>query len=176
MRFPERAGFTLIEIMIVISILAIVLATGVPAMLRTMQKEGLRKAEADLLEACAQARAQAILSGTPMDLVIRAEDSAITVGPSQGARPSDDWGVSEDVPDRPRRRAAQGYTAKLEQDIGIRMLSVNFKDHMEFPEARVRFFPNGTSDEFTIVIFSNQGTRVISLDVVTALADVTVIP
>src|SRR5438876_8247894 len=74
-------GFTLVEIMIVISILAIVLATGVPSMLRSLQKEGLRKAQSDLVEACSHARAQAILSGLPMELVIRAEGGQISVEP-----------------------------------------------------------------------------------------------
>jgi hypothetical protein len=52
---------------------------------------------------------------------------------------------------------------------------VNFKDQMENPETRVRFFANGTSDEFTVVIFSEEGERKISLDVITGLSDVEVL-
>jgi hypothetical protein len=37
----------------------------------------------------------------------------------------------------------------------------------------VRFYPNGTCDEFTIVIVSDRNEkRIISLDIVTSLADV----
>jgi hypothetical protein len=46
---------------------------------------------------------------------------------------------------------------------------------MEFPEARVRFFPNGTCDEFTVILSSATAEQQVSLDVVTGLADVKVI-
>jgi prepilin-type N-terminal cleavage/methylation domain-containing protein len=169
-------GFTLIEIMIVLSIVAIVLATGVPSMLRSLEKEGLRKAQSDLVEACSHARAQAILSGVPMELVIRAEGNQVSVQPlrpATTAKPEAELHNPEgEVPPKP---APKDFSARLDEDIGIRLLYVNFKDHMESPEARVRFFPNGTSDEFTIMFFSPQGERKLSLDIVTGLADVEVI-
>ena len=170
----ERA-FTLVELMIVISIIAIVLATGVPSLLRSLQKEGLRKAEADLLEACSHARAQAILSGAPMELVIRAENGQITVEPAKAIQ----TGLQSEEQNSPGasslRSAPKTFSARVADDIAIRLLDVNFKDQMEFPETRVHFYPDGTSDEFTIVFFSDRGERKISLDVVTALADVEVI-
>jgi len=48
-----RAGaFTLIEILIVVGIIGLTLTMGVPAFVRAMHKEGMRKAQSDLLEAC----------------------------------------------------------------------------------------------------------------------------
>ena len=169
----QRAGFTLIEIMIVVSTLAIVLATGVPSMLRSLEKEGLRKAQADLLEACSHARAQAILTGVPMELIIRAEGNQVAVEPLKAAvgAKHEDRPESEARPKQPPKN----FSARLDEDIGIRLLYVNLKDHMESAEARVRFFPNGTSDEFTIMFFSAQGERTLSLDVVTGLANLEVI-
>jgi prepilin-type N-terminal cleavage/methylation domain-containing protein len=169
-------GFTLIEIMIVLSILAIVLATGVPSLLRSLEKEGLRKAQSDLVEACSHARAQAILSGVPMELVIRAEGNQVSVQPLSAVAAMKSESESENFEAAtPPKAAPKNFSARLDEDIGIRLLYVNFKDHMESSEARVRFFPNGTSDEFTIMFFSPQGERKLSLDIVTGLADVEVI-
>ena len=50
-------GFTMIELMVVIAIMAITLTIGVPAFVRALHKEGMRKAQSDLLEACQKARA-----------------------------------------------------------------------------------------------------------------------
>ena len=169
-------GFSLIEIMIVVSILAIVLATSVPSMLRSLEKEGLRKAQADLVEACSHARAQAILNGVPMELVIRAEGNQVSVEPLRigpGTKSEAEFQSSE-APVLPKT-APKNFSARMGEEIGIRLLAVNFKDQMESSEARVRFFPNGTCDEFTILFFSPQGERKLSLDVITGLADVEVI-
>ncbi len=168
-------GFTLIELMVVVGILSIVLAMGIPSIARAMKKEGLRKAESDLMEACSHARAQAILSGLPMELAIRAEGGQISVEPLKnmdGQNTSTTGDFQEVTPPRPPPRS---FGATLDDDIAIRVLAVNFKDQMEFPEVRVRFFPNGTSDEFTIMFFSSQGERKVSLDVVTGLANSQVI-
>jgi hypothetical protein len=141
-----------------------------------LEKEGLRKAQADLVEACSHARAQAILSGMPMELVIRAEGNQVLVEP---LRPSAEAAGGSEIPNpdalTPLKQAPKNFAARLDENIGIRLLYVNFKDHMESHEARVRFFPNGTSDEFTIMFFDPTGERKLSLDVVTGLAEVDVI-
>ena len=80
------AGFTLIEIMVVIGILAIVLAMGVPPFVRSLQKDSLRQAVSDIEEACGKARAQAILRGVPTELIIRATDGQLTVAPTPETR------------------------------------------------------------------------------------------
>jgi prepilin-type N-terminal cleavage/methylation domain-containing protein len=172
-----RRGFTLIEIMIVVSILAVVLAMGAPSMIQSLKKEGLRKAQSDLMEACSHARAQAILSGGPMELTIRAEGGGVSVEPLKlpDAMKRDTPPESADDPARNKGYTPQNFSARLEDDIAIRLLYVNFLDQMEKPEARVRFFPDGTSDEFTLIFFSTQGERKLSLDVVTGLASLEVI-
>ena len=80
---------------------------------------------------------------------------------------------SESLENAPPRQPPKSFSAALEDNIAIRLIAVNFKDQMESPEIRVRFFPNSTSDEFTILFFSDEGERKVSLDVITALADVT---
>jgi prepilin-type N-terminal cleavage/methylation domain-containing protein len=179
----RRAGFTLIEIMIVVAIMGIIVATGIPAVFRAMHKNHLAKAAADLVEYCSHARARAILQGVPFELVIRTGSSnpydlSIEQAKSRAAEFKDnsqpaggkDLPVSSVLP-------PTALSKEWPDDVLIRELFVNFVPHVEkgLSEARIRFYPNGTSDEFTIVIESKEGARKISLDMVTALADLEVI-
>jgi prepilin-type N-terminal cleavage/methylation domain-containing protein len=172
LRRPVGA-FTLIEIMIVVSIAAILLATALPAFVRAMQKEDLRKAVSDIVEGCSHARAQAILKGVPMEMVIKAEDGSISVQPAQVRADSVSFDGTTGVPAAADSSGgSNGFSGQIPENVAVKLLYVNFKDQMEQAESRVRFFPNGTSDEFTIIIFSDKGERKISLDIITALADV----
>jgi hypothetical protein len=116
-----------------------------------------------------------VLEAMKMELVIRAEGSTITVQPLPEAATHTDPETEEAQSETPKKKQPQSSSTRLAEDIGIRLLYVNFKDYMESPEAHVRFFSNGTSDEFTILFFSHQGERKISLDVVTGLAQLEVI-
>jgi len=143
-----KKGFTLIEIMIVIAIMALVLAVGVPSIFRAAERDSLRAVVNGIVEACSMARAQAILSGQTQELIIRPLDGTISAP-----------GMSEPV--------------VIPNFVQIELLGVNFVELQTAEEARVRFFPNGTSDEFTIVLRSDKNEwRKISLETVTALADV----
>ncbi len=144
---PEaRRAFTLIEIMVVVAIMGIVLAMGVPSMVRASRKEGIRKAVSDIIDACSDARADAILKGTTSDFVIRPQDRTISGGK-----------VSATLPDGVR----------------IETLGVNYQELKEAEEAKVHFYPNGTCDEFTIVLESDDAQGIqIDLEVITGLADV----
>jgi type II secretion system protein H len=170
----QRRGFTLIEIMIVIGIMALVLAMGMPSILQTMQKDPLRKAVSDLVDACVNARELAILDGVPAELVIQAADGHLTV--RRVSTNSVEQAASADGIAGPAAKGAPSgaaaFSARLHRDIAVTLLHVNLKDQMEAEESRVLFYPNGTSDEFTIVLESNLGVRKISLDCVTAIADV----
>lgn len=174
---PERRGFTLIEIMIVIGIMALVLVMGMPSILQTMRKDPLRKAVSDLCDACDYARAQAILQGVPYEVVLRASDGQLTVRASTktvGQGTTEGGSAGQTTVGYPPESGA--LPARLHEDIAVRLLYVNLKDQMEAEESRVHFYPNGTSDEFTIVLESNLGVRKISLDCVTALTDVESVP
>lgn len=69
--------------------------------------------------------------------------------------------------------SAGSWSGKLSEQIKIEMLDVNFWPLKDEELAQVKFYPNGTSDEFTIVLNKDgQEWRKISLEVVTGLADV----
>lgn len=142
-----RAGFTLIEMMIVVSIMGLVLAMGIPAMFRMADKDSLRQVVADIMDACRATRAQAILTG---------QTQVMNINPQQRTIQAPGKATAITIPERYQ----------------IELVGVNFVELQDWDYAPVRFFPNGTSDEFTIVIRSDRMEwRKISLEVVTGMPD-----
>lgn len=183
-------AFTLIELMVVVAIMGIVLTIAIPNIHRRLHPESMQKAVSDVMEACSHARATAILNGRPTDLVIRAEDSSISVQPVGGGGPVDDGGVDV-VQHRShgvdyaefRKPGTSGpgsgggggvFSARLSDSIAVELAEINFLDIMDLEEARVRFFPNGTCYEFKMVLFQPKTgeRRLISTEVTTGLVDV----
>ena len=134
--------------MMVVAIIGLTLTMGLPGFLRVLQREGMRKAEYEMVEACKEARRAAIMNNQKTFLVIHPLLGTFEV---PGAYPQ----------------------AQLPNDVIIDILGVNFIQLERADDARVCFFPNGTSDEFTIVLHSSGGAyRKIYLDTVTALPDI----
>jgi hypothetical protein len=62
---------------------------------------------------------------------------------------------------------------KLSPSIVVEGLGVNGEDWTEDDEAHVRFYPNGTCDQMSVVLLSDKGERRnIWLEMVTGYADV----
>jgi len=137
---PRRA-FTLIEMMIVVAIIGLVAAMGMPSILQALRKDGMRKALGDVRDVMDSARARAIFSGQPSEIVFHPLQKTI------------------------------GSTA-LPDGVDIAMLDINLLDYGASEEARVRFFPNGTCDELTLVLHSRDEWEKITLEFSTALASV----
>jgi prepilin-type N-terminal cleavage/methylation domain-containing protein len=179
-----RSGFTLIEIMVVCAIIGIVMTIAIPSIYRQLHPESMQKAVTDVLEACSHARAHAVLNDTPMELVIRPADKQIEVVQGSTAPPPPDRLESLDVsgqewrmPERDAKPSGGGsgiFTAKLSDRIQIEGIRLNFLDFTEDEVVRVRFYPNGTSDEFSLFLVHEETgeRRQIALEVVTAIADV----
>ena len=173
-------GFTLIEIMMVVGILGMVLVMGMPAFVQSIKKDPLRQAMSDIEEACTRTRAAAILRGSPVELVIRAEGGLLNVVPSREDNAEQTaLGVDTTIPPEPSvdNAASQSpvFSARLNENVAVTLLYVNLKNRMDAEETRVHFYPNGTSDEFTMIIQAGNGLRKVSLECVTALATVEVI-
>ena len=168
------SGFTLLEIMVALAIAALIMAVGIPTFVKAARKDGLRKVVSDLMEGCSEARTQAILKGTPVELVIQAAERRISVAmPEQ--EEDEDWGANAAAA-RPQPESMAGskrpaFSRIWPEQVGFKEIWVKFESSLEATEVRIRFYPNGTSDEFTAVLFSPEGLTKVSLDVVTGLAD-----
>lgn len=187
--FPPRA-FTLIELMIVVAVIGLVAMMGIPAIYHAMHPESLATAVNNVVEACAKARSRAIWESKPVELrwtpvtgqyqVMDAPVDAAPVDPNAPPAP-EAAAPKNDAPETSETAAAKpaGSTSgQLPDMIRIDMLDVNFRECKDDDEARVRFYPNGTCDEFTIILHSldTGESRRISLELVTAMADVTPFP
>ncbi|MBI3414952.1 MAG: prepilin-type N-terminal cleavage/methylation domain-containing protein [Verrucomicrobia bacterium] len=174
-RAHSRDAFTLIEIMIVAGIAALVMSMSVPFVWSALKKDPMRQATSDVAEACSHARARAIFSGSPTELVFRPQERTLSIQAAPaatGIAPGGDGGAS--VPSAPSLSArAQNFSARISDDVFIEELAVNFLPYKDAEEVRVRFYPNGTSDEFTIILnYRAWQLRKITLDVITGLADI----
>jgi prepilin-type N-terminal cleavage/methylation domain-containing protein len=155
-------AFTLIELMMVVAIVGLMMATGVPAILSVTREAPMRKAVNDVMEICSHARSQAILQGQTMTVVFhpRAREVALS------------GGTDASVPSTRVGHAAVN-AAEFDPSVVIEGLGINNFDYTDSDgEARVRFFANGTSDEMTLVLSSAGEYRKITLEVTTALASV----
>jgi len=172
----KARGFTLVEIMIVVAIMAIVMAVGIPSMYRALQKDDLARAMNDTIEGCKMARDRAILQGVTYQFVVKSEGGELNVlpAPPKAVRRSpDEPEETASTPKTDSSTAGSTYAAfprKLGEDIKVELVDVNFVDLMQAPEAVVKFYPNGTSDEFTIVYGLGGKQRTVMVDIVTGLA------
>lgn len=160
--------------MIVIAIVGIVLSAGIPMMWKAMAKDQLAKAVNDVIEGCKTARDRAILRNRPYDFVIRKKSETgareMTIEESPIKDPS---GLAFPGSNQPTREVGSlmgDFPRMLGDEVRIQLIDVNFTDHLEANEVRVRFSQNGTSDEFTVVMERDGKQRHIKVDIITGTA------
>jgi prepilin-type N-terminal cleavage/methylation domain-containing protein len=176
-RFGARAkrGFTLIEVMIVVSIVAIIVAAGIPMVWKALAKNQMAKAVNDVIEGCKGARDRAIVHSRPYEFVIRnesARDATMLIEPAKVRDPSAVAfpGATDAVDSKAKLSLMEDFPRKLGEDVVVEFVAVNLIDQMKNKEARARFYPNGTSDEFTVVLKQGSVQRRVSVDIVTGIA------
>jgi type II secretion system protein H len=156
----RASGFTLLELMMVVGIIGLIAAMGVPAILSVMHEEPLKKAVDGVTTICYHARAEAILSGKPTEVVFKPLKRQVDFsGGSSSAPPAGLGKVSSN-------------SVQIDSSVDIAMLDINLMDFGASETATVFFNPNGTCDEMTMVLHAGDQWRKITLDPITALASV----
>lgn len=171
----DNRAFTLIEIMIVITIMAITMAVGVPYIVHNLRDQPLQTSIQNIAEACRHARAFAILKATPSEVVIREDGTVFVEQVSAGRRPLPGEMAIADLTRRlSEDTGSRIFSTQISPEVSPELLDVNFIDHMQEAEARVRFQPNGTSDEFTVVLFRPETSKrmILTLEMVTGAPDI----
>jgi len=136
--------------MIVVAIIGLIAAMGVPALGRMLLKEGMRKAVSDITDTCKTARARAIFSGHTVAMVIRPGDRSFSV---------DGGGSAHGSP--------YVSSGRLPDGVELEALGINSLDFTESEFGRVFFYSDGTSDEMTLVLRSKGDERKITLEYAT---------
>lgn len=175
MNLRRQRAFTLIEIMIVISIVAIVITAGVPMVWKALAKNQMAKAVNDVIEGCKAARDRAIVHSRPYDFVIRNESARDATMLVEASKLRDISGVAfpgatDAVKEKSTGSLMEDFPRKLGEDVVIEFIAVNLIDQMQAKEARARFYPNGTSDEFTVVLRHGGVQRRVTVDIITGVA------
>jgi prepilin-type N-terminal cleavage/methylation domain-containing protein len=142
MNSSRDQGFTLLELMIVVLVVALVLAVSYPSMLRGSTALHLRATGRDVLNTFRIAREKAVTEQIRM---------MVTVDPA-----TQKLVLSDDLGDNAR-------TYLLPRDVKIRRITRAGAEILQGPLV-VRFLPNGSSDNAEITLESDAGAflRIIS--------------
>jgi Tfp pilus assembly protein FimT len=159
--------------MIVVGIMGIVLAMSVPIVYKVWHKTPMREAVKDIVEVCSHARARAIMQGVTTEVVIHPKENRLGLaGAASPARAANEAGEAV-APSTPAA-SGSGLSAQLSDRIIIETLDVNMSG-IEFNDAeqvKIRFYPNGISDEMRMILFDGKDRMGIELEITTGLANV----
>jgi prepilin-type N-terminal cleavage/methylation domain-containing protein len=157
-RARRSSAFTLIEIMVVVGIIGLIAAMGIPTLYRLMHREGFGKVVSGVMELCSTARAQAILHGRTSEVIFYPREGRCEL-PGDAEKAAQKTGAPKGME----------HAVTFGDQLSIEMLDVNLLEYRDAERVRVRFFPNGTSDEMTLILRSGSEWRKISLEITTGL-------
>ena len=183
-------AFTLIELMVAMAIASMMLLIAIPS-IRGVRKPPQVRATEDFVKGCREARARAILTGRPMQLVIDSQAGMMRVESAPTVIPTEAISDGPSGPDSgysaPRRESETKtlFSAHLPDEVAFRKLVINLRNVFDAREqvdsgttvAFVRFYPNGTSDDLLAEIMVDQSEVFrVTLDVIVAEPTVIAVP
>ena len=151
-------AFTLIEIMIVVGIIGLMAAMGVPSIVKALQKDGMRKAVSDVQDVFFSAREKAILTNQKTAAVFYPRERRFGV---EGAAGGGGTVVNT--------HSGKTVVATLPDGIEFGMLDIFRQDYVQSDWAKIFFNPDGTCDEAVIVLIGKGGSEKITLEYATGM-------
>ncbi len=135
-------GFTLLELLMAVLVLALVLAVSYPSLSRGSSSIRLRTTGRDVLNTLRYAREKAVTEQTGMRVTIDREKQTLI--------------LTDDLGDGRRSYA-------LPADVKIHRISLGSEEVLEGPAA-IRFLPNGSSERVELLLRSDGGSmlRIVS--------------
>jgi Tfp pilus assembly protein FimT len=159
--------------MIVVSIMGIVMAMSVPMVYKVWRKAPMRQAVKDIVEICSHARARAIMQGTITEVVFHPKENRLELA-GAGSAPLTAHAQGGEVPVSTPAASGSGLSAQLSDQIIIETLDVNMSgvEFNDYDQVRIRFYPNGISDEMRMILFDGRNRMGIELEITTGLVNV----
>jgi type II secretory pathway pseudopilin PulG len=144
--------------MIVVGIIGLVAAMGVPSIAKALQKDGMRKAVSDVEDVFFSAREQAILTNQKVAVVVYPRERRFGV---EGANAGS--GTTVNV------HSGKTVVATLPDGIEFAMLDIFRQDYVQSEWARIFFNADGTCDEAVLVLIGKGGSEKITLEYATGM-------
>jgi prepilin-type N-terminal cleavage/methylation domain-containing protein len=152
-------AFTLIEIMIVVGIIGLIAAMGVPSIIKSVQKEGMRKAVSDVQDVFFSAREKAIITNQKVAVVFYPRERRFGVEGAGGG----------DAATAVNPHSGKTTIATLPDGIQVGMLDIFRQPYDRSDWAKIFFNADGTCDEATIVLIGKGGAQKITLEYATGM-------
>ena len=142
MKSAGDRGFTLLELMIVVLVIALVLAVSYPSLSRGSSAIRLRSTGRDVLNTLRYAREKAVTEQIGMKVALDREKQVLML--------TNDLG-----------EGSRSY--KMPDDVKIHRVALGGNEILEGPVS-IRFLPNGSSDRIEVLLKSDSGSflRIIS--------------
>ncbi len=173
--------------MIVVAMIAIFMTIGMPSIYHALHRNPMQQATFDLEEAFRNARMQAIMKGVPAEVVLIPADRSVSVRLAPGAElprlhsrtddPTAEGAAQMDAGEpAPATSSIPNFSAQWAESVAFKQLLVNLRDYQELDEARIRFYPNGTSDALIATLVSEANEeRTVTLEITTGRSNVEVV-
>ena len=140
--------------MIVVGIIGLVAAMGLPSIAKALQKDGMRKAVSDVQDVFFSAREQAIVNNQKVAVLFYPRERQFGV---EGA------GANLNT------HSGKTLIATLPPGIEFAMLDIFRQDYVQSDWAKIFFSPDGTCDEAVIVLIGKGGAQKITLEYATGI-------
>jgi len=137
-----RAGFSLIELSIVLFILAIIMAVSVPSFIRSYNAATLNATGRTIITSCQFAKLNAVLRQKKVAFYIDMDNRKITLRQFAGTNATDDTESS----------ILDLKTIEISPRIGLASAQIGDQPAEQKGQVEATFYPNGTCDAFTVTL------------------------